>query len=221
MTLSPDGVGFWVEAGALCLGPFHFNPSPLIFPHYTLPHPTPPISRPHWGIEVLSRPLYFVTRKPRFWTQFGLYLWEIHLPSPVGGNTSALWIRKKISWEDPREFLGSGGVPFQPALKDGERWPRGRGRNEGSGQGEGIPGREHIREGSEEKGVLSFDGKKERSSYLDLGWGCGGGRVTSKAEADNGDRNQIRSCLHECFQDFDINPTTVSSQWRGFRREFG
>lgn len=67
-------------------------------------------------------------------------------------------------------------MPFQPALKDGECWPQGRGRNEGSGQGEGIPGREHVREGSEEKGVLSFDGKK-RKVFVPRPWVGTWGRV--------------------------------------------
>ena len=57
----------------------------------------------------------------------------------------------------------------------------------------------HVCNGSEEK---SCNGKKERSSYLDLGWEPVEGLESSKAEADNGDRNQIKGCLYEYFQDY-------------------
>ena len=54
----------------------------------------------------------------------------------------------------------------------------------------------HVCNGSEEK---SCNGKKERSSYLDLGWEPVEGLESSKAEADNGDRNQIKGCLFFIF----------------------
>lgn len=50
-----------------------------------------------------------------------------------------------------------------------------RGRNEGRGLRRGYPGRGHMVEGSEQKGALSVQGKKEGSLGLELGWGCGVG----------------------------------------------
>ena len=66
--------------------------------------------------------------------------------------------------------------------------------------------RGHVCNGFEEK---SCDGKKERSSYLDLGWEPAAGLESSKAETGNGDRNQTKGCSYEYFQDFHISASQL------------